>query len=111
MNNTKIVHLNDDNFDSIVLKANTIILVDFWAEWCGPCKMIAPILEEIAEEYSNEITVAKLNIDDNPITTPKYDIRGVPTLILFKDGKIITTKVGSLSKAQLKKIIRTHLNK
>jgi thioredoxin 1 len=77
------------------------VLVDYWAEWCGPCKMIAPILEEIASEYTGKVTIAKLNIDDNPQTPPKYGIRGIPTLMLFKDGNVEATKVGALSKSQL----------
>ena len=79
----KIIHLTDDSFDTDVLKADGAILVDFWAEWCGPCKMIAPILDEIADEYQGKLTVAKLNIDQNPGTAPKYGIRGIPTLLLF----------------------------
>ena len=83
----KIIHLTDDSFDTDVLKADGAILVDFWAEWCGPCKMIAPILDEIADEYQGKLTVAKLNIDQNPGTAPKYGIRGIPTLLLFKNGE------------------------
>ncbi len=83
----KIIHLTDDSFDTDVLKADGLTLVDFWAEWCGPCKMIAPILDEIAEEYQGKLTVAKLNIDQNPGTAPKYGIRGIPTLLLFKTAK------------------------
>ena len=97
----KIVYLSDDSFESDVLQANDPVLVDYWAEWCGPCKMIAPILEEIAEEYDGRLTVAKLNIDDNANTPPKYGIRGIPTLMLFKDGAVAATKVGALSKSQL----------
>ena len=81
----KIIHLTDDSFDTDVLKADGLTLVDFWAEWCGPCKMIAPILDEIAEEYQGKLTIAKLNIDQNPGTAPKYGIRGIPTLLLFKN--------------------------
>lgn len=97
----KIVYLSDDSFESDVLQADRPVLVDYWAEWCGPCKMIAPILEEIAEEYDGRLTVAKLNIDDNANTPPKYGIRGIPTLMLFKDGSVEATKVGALSKSQL----------
>ena len=89
----KIIHLTDDSFDTDVLKADGAILVDFWAEWCGPCKMIAPILDEIADEYQGKLTVAKLNIDQNPGTAPKYGIRGIPTLLLFKNGEVAATKV------------------
>ena len=98
----KIIHLTDDSFDTDVLKADGLTLVDFWAEWCGPCKMIAPILDEIAEEYQGKLTIAKLNIDQNPGTAPKYGIRGIPTLLLFKNGEVAATKVGALSKGQLK---------
>ena len=97
----KIVFLSDDSFESDVLQAEVPVLVDYWAEWCGPCKMIAPILEEIADEYAGRLTVAKLNIDDNADTPPKYGIRGIPTLMLFKDGAVEATKVGALSKSQL----------
>jgi len=97
----KILALSDDNFEDEVLKSSKPVLVDYWAEWCGPCKMITPILEDIAEEYSDRLTIAKLNIDDNPNTPPKYGIRGIPTLMLFKDGQVEATKVGALSKSQL----------
>lgn len=96
-----IVHVSDQSFEEEVLKADGPVLVDYWAEWCGPCKMIAPILEEIADEYDEKIKVAKLNIDDNPETPPKYGIRGIPTLMLFKTGKVEATKVGAVSKSQL----------
>lgn len=101
----KIVQLTDDNFDEKVLSASDLVLVDFWAEWCGPCKMIAPLLNDIAEEYDGRVTVSKLNIDQNEATPPKYGIRGIPTLLLFKGGEIIGTKVGALSKTQLKEFI------
>ncbi len=97
----KIVYLSDESFESDVLQAEHPVLVDYWAEWCAPCKMIAPILEEIADEYDGRLTVAKLNIDDNANTPPKYGIRGIPTLMLFKDGAVEATKVGALSKSQL----------
>lgn len=96
-----ILALSDDNFEDEVLKSSKPVLVDYWAEWCGPCKMITPILEDIAEEYSDRLAIAKLNIDDNPNTPPKYGIRGIPTLMLFKDGQVEATKVGALSKSQL----------
>ena len=97
----KIVYLSDESFETDVLQADGPVLVDYWAEWCGPCKMIAPILEEIAEEYDGRVKVAKLNIDDNTNTPPKYGIRGIPTLMLFKGGEVEATKVGALSKSQL----------
>jgi thioredoxin 1 len=104
-----IDHLSDASFDEAVLKSEQPVLVDYWAEWCGPCKMIAPILEEIASEYSGRLTVAKLNIDDNPNTPPKYGIRGIPTLMLFKNGGVEATKVGALSKSQLTAFIDQNL--
>ena len=105
----KIIHLTDDSFDNDVLKAAAPVLVDFWAEWCGPCKIIAPILDEIATEFEGKLTIAKLNIDENPGTAPKYGIRGIPTLLLFKDGEVAATKVGALSKSQLKEFLTANL--
>ncbi len=96
-----IVYVTDQTFDEEVLKDGGPVLVDFWAEWCGPCKMIAPILDEIADEYAGKVRVTKLNIDENPATPPKYGIRGIPTLMLFKDGNVEATKVGAVSKSQL----------
>jgi thioredoxin 1 len=93
--------ISDQSFDSDVLKAEGPVLVDFWAEWCGPCKQIAPSLEEIAKEMAGKITVAKINIDDNPETPTKYGVRGIPTLMLFKDGQVAATKVGALPKSKL----------
>ena len=105
----QILQLSDDSFEDDVIKSSSPVLVDYWAEWCGPCKMIAPILEEIASEYDGKITVAKLNIDDNPQTPPKYGIRGIPTLMLFKDGNVEATKVGALSKSQLTAFIDSNI--
>lgn len=96
-----VVTLSDASFDDDVVNASGPVLVDFWAEWCGPCKMIAPILTEIATEYAGKVTIGKLNIDENSATPPKFGIRGIPTLLLFKDGKVAATKVGALSKSQL----------
>lgn len=96
-----IDHVSDDTFQSEVLQSEMPVLVDYWAEWCGPCKMIAPILNEVAQEYEGRLKVAKLNIDDNQATPPKYGIRGIPTLMLFKNGNLEATKVGALSKSQL----------
>ena len=94
-------HVTDDQFDSEVLKSSGPILVDFWAEWCGPCKQLGPVLDEVAGEFAGKLTVAKVNIDDNPESPQKYGVRGIPTMILFKDGKPVATKVGSLPKSQL----------
>jgi thioredoxin 1 len=96
-----IVHISDESFDEEVLQSERPVLIDYWAEWCGPCKMIAPVLDEIATEYSDRLKVVKLNIDDNPQTPPKYGIRGIPTLMVFKNGQVEATKVGAVSKAQL----------
>ena len=96
-----IKHLSDASFEADVLKAGTPVLVDYWAEWCGPCKMIAPVLDEIAQTYAGKLKVCKLNIDENQETPPKYGVRGIPTLMLFKNGNVEATKVGALSKSQL----------
>lgn len=104
-----IVTLSDASFDQKVVNAEGPVLVDFWAEWCGPCKMIAPILSEIASEYASKITIGKLNIDQNSATPPKFGIRGIPTLLLFKDGKVAATKVGALSKAQLVEFLEANI--
>ena len=104
-----IVHTTDATFSQDVLKSEKPVLLDFWAEWCGPCKMIAPILDEIATEYSDKIKVAKLKIDENPQTPPKFGIRGIPTLILFKNGTVEAQKVGAVSKSQLSAFLDTNL--
>ena len=96
-----IVHISDESFEKEVLQSEQPVLIDYWAEWCQPCKMIAPVLDEIATEYSDRLKVVKLNIDDNPQTPPKYGIRGIPTLMVFKNGQVEGTKVGAVSKAQL----------
>ena len=96
-----ILHTTDDGFDQDVLKADKPVLVDYWAEWCGPCKMIAPILEEVAGEYADKLKVCKIDIDANQATPPKYGIRGIPTLMLFKNGEVEATKVGALVKVTI----------
>lgn len=104
-----IIHLSDASFQQDVLESPIPVLVDYWAEWCGPCKMIAPILDEIVKEYDGRIKVAKLNIDENQATPPKYGIRGIPTLMLFKNGNVEATKVGALSKSQLTAFIDSNI--
>ncbi len=96
-----ISHITDSTFEQEVLRSEEPVLVDYWAQWCGPCKMVAPILDEIAVEYQGKLKVAKLNVDDNPDTPPKYGVRGIPTLMIFKNGNAEATKVGALSKSQL----------
>jgi len=105
----RIVHVTDDSFEQEVLQSSNPVLVDYWADWCGPCKMIAPVLDEIADEYEGKIRIAKLNIDENPNTPPRYGIRGIPTLMLFKDGEVEATKVGAVSKSQLTAFIDSNL--
>ncbi len=104
-----ISHITDDNFAAEVLQADTPVLVDYWAEWCGPCKMIAPVLDQIANEYVGKLKIAKLNIDDNPATPRTYSVRGIPTLMLFKGGDIVGQKVGAVSKSQLTAFIDENL--
>jgi thioredoxin 1 len=105
----KIFNVTDDSFDDEVLKAELPVLVDFWAEWCGPCKMITPLLEAVAEEYDGKVKVVKVNIDDNQNTPQKYGVRGIPTLLLVKGGNVAGTKVGALSKSQLTDFLGDHL--
>ena len=109
MSSDAVVHINDSDFNELVLESELPVLLDFWAEWCGPCKMIAPILDAVAEEFEGKLTVAKLNIDDNPQTPQKYGVRGIPTLMIFKSGEVEATKVGALTKAALVDFINGHL--
>ena len=108
MSNT-IIKLTDSDFENQVIKSEKPILVDYWAEWCGPCKMIAPILEEVSTEMSDKIIIGKLNVDENSQTPPKYGIRGIPTLMIFKDGNAVGTHVGALSKSDLIQFIENNI--
>lgn len=105
----KIVYLTDDSFDNEVIRSELPVLVDYWADWCGPCKMLVPVLEEIADEYGGKVKVTNLNIDENSATPAKYGIRGIPTLMIFKDGNVEATKVGALSKSQLTAFIDSNI--
>ena len=109
MSSDLIKHTTDATFEADVLKSGTPVLVDYWAEWCGPCKMIAPILDETAQEMGGRLQIAKMNVDENREIPAKFGIRGIPTLMLFKDGQLAATKVGALSKAQLAAFIAPHL--
>ena len=109
MSGSNIIHTTDATFDRDVLKSDKPVLLDFWAEWCGPCKAIAPILDEISNDYADRVRVAKLNIDENPQTPPKFNIRGIPTLILFKNGTVEAQKVGAVSKSQLAAFLDSNL--
>ena len=104
-----VLHLSDADFNETVIKSGTPVLVDYWAEWCGPCKMIGPILDEIAPAYQGKLTIAKLNIDENPKTPQHYGVRGIPTLMIFKNGEVEATKVGALTKSQLTAFIDSNI--
>lgn len=104
-----VLHISDSEFNDKVINADGPVLVDYWAEWCGPCRMIAPILDEIAEEYAGKLSVVKINIDENTLTPTKYGVRGIPTLMLFRDGEVEATKVGALSKSELAKFIGSNI--
>ncbi len=109
MSSELIKHVSDASFEADVLKADKPVLVDYWAEWCGPCKAIAPILDEVSKAYDGRLQVAKMNVDENSAVPAKFGIRGIPTLMLFKDGQLAATKVGALSKSQLTSFIDGHL--
>jgi thioredoxin 1 len=105
----KIIHVTDDTFEQEVLQSDTPVLVDYWAEWCGPCKAVAPVLDQIAEQYAGRLKVAKLNIDENQATPPRYHVRGIPTLMLFKNGSMEAQKVGAVSRTQLSAFIDSNI--
>ncbi len=109
MASDKVVHLSDDSFDSEVLKSTTPVLVDFWASWCAPCKAISPVVDGLADDYDGKVKIGKLNVDENPATPGKYGVRGIPTLILFKDGKVVDQVVGAVPKNQLEGLIKKAL--
>ncbi len=109
MASDKVTTLTDSNFEDVVVKAGTPVLVDFWAEWCGPCKMIAPTVEALASEMEGKVVVAKLNVDDNPMTTTRFNIRGIPTLLLFKGGSVVESVVGVQDKNSLKRLLDQHV--
>ncbi len=109
MSSSAIKHVSDASFEADVLKSDKPVLVDYWAEWCGPCKMIAPILDEVAGTHGDKVTIAKLNVDENQATAAKFGIRGIPTLMLFRNGQVVATKVGAMSKTQLTQFLDTSL--
>lgn len=109
MASDKVLSFGDDNFDAEVLKSTQPVLVDFWATWCAPCKAIAPVIDTLAEEYDGQVKIGKVNVDDSPGTPGKYGVRGIPTIILFKDGKVVDQVVGAVPKAQLEALIKKAL--
>ena len=110
MASEKVTTLTDTNFDQSVIKASQPVLVDFWAEWCGPCKRLGPTIDELATHYDGRMTIGKLNVDDNPAVAGRFSIRGIPTLLLFRNGTVAAQQVGAVSKAQLESFLETHLN-
>jgi thioredoxin 1 len=106
---SQLLAISDDSFENEVIESNVPVLVDFWAQWCGPCKALTPILEDISQKYANKVKFVKLDVDQNPSTPPKFGVRGIPTLILFKDGQVKATQVGLISKADLVQFLDSHI--
>lgn len=109
MSNDLIQHVSDASFETDILKSDQPVIVDYWAEWCGPCKLITPLLDDISKDYEGKLKIAKMNVDDNPDTPAKFGVRGIPTLMLFKNGAVVATKVGALSKSQLASFIDSNI--
>ncbi|HHE9997494.1 TPA: thioredoxin [Haemophilus influenzae] len=106
---SEVLHINDADFESVVVNSNIPVLLDFWAPWCGPCKMIAPVLDELAPEFAGKVKIVKMNVDDNQVTPAQFGVRSIPTLLLIKNGQVVATQVGALPKTQLANFINQHI--